>query len=99
MVGVFLDTQHDRAATMQTDDYVLLVNLNNAQSEQRGTGIGAGAATVDSAWNPTWQSAVRLRGTLNSPGDTSRPPPLTTSASRGSSSTSTATTSAPRSTP
>src|SRR2546427_318228 len=50
---------------MQTDDYQFLVNLNNAQGDQRGTGSGK-----DPAWNATWASTVSLQGTLNNNGDT-----------------------------
>jgi hypothetical protein len=63
-IEVYLDTKNDRATTMQADDYQFLVNLNNVQADLRGTGGGK-----DPTWNASWQSAVRLQGTLNSNGD------------------------------
>jgi len=64
-IEIYLDTGNDRASAMQPDDYQLLVNLNNAQGDLRGTGTGK-----DAAWNAVWQSVVRLQGTLNNDGDT-----------------------------
>jgi len=64
-VEIYIDTLNDRATVMQPDDYQFVVNLNNAQGDLRGTGTGK-----KSTWNGTWQSAIRLQGTLNANGDT-----------------------------
>jgi len=50
---------------MLEDDYLMLVNIRNAQYDSRGTLTGA----PTTSWDGSWQSAVQFSGTVNDNSD------------------------------
>ncbi|HET6513986.1 MAG TPA: DUF4082 domain-containing protein [Thermodesulfovibrionales bacterium] len=69
----FIDTLGDGGGSgnpnvpyMLPDDYHGIVNILNTQYDSRGTASG----TPTSSWNGTWQSAVKVYGTINNNTDT-----------------------------
>lgn len=68
----FIDTYYDgggssnpSSAYMRPDDYHGILSILNTKYDSQGTTSG----TPSSSWNGTWQSAVKLNGTVNNNAD------------------------------
>lgn len=71
--GWTIDTLNDaggsgdqNASYMLPDDFLGIVNIHNVQYDAQGTASGA----PTNSWNGTWQSAVKVSGTINNNSDT-----------------------------